>query len=64
PRGSSIALAMGSMREMYRKDGGAFPDPILGLDWSYLKPDEPGPDELAREFKRQGPGRPGARVSD
>ncbi len=26
------------------------PDPILGLDWSYLKPDEPGPDELAREF--------------
>ena len=28
----------------------AFPDPILGLDWSYLKPDEPGPDELAREF--------------
>lgn len=38
------------LREMYRKDGGAFPDPILGLDWSYLKPDEPGPDELAREF--------------
>ncbi|MNZ39673.1 Formate dehydrogenase-O major subunit precursor [compost metagenome] len=38
------------LRTAYAKDGGAFPDPILGLDWSYLRPDEPGPDELAREF--------------
>jgi formate dehydrogenase major subunit len=38
------------LRAAYAKDGGAFPDPILGLDWSYLRPDEPGPDELAREF--------------
>lgn len=40
------------------------PDPILGLDWSYLKPDEPGPDELAREFNGKAlerPGRPGQR---
>ena len=38
------------LRNLYAKDGGAFPDAILGLDWSYLRPDEPGPDELAREF--------------
>ncbi len=38
------------LRAAYAKDGGTFPDPILGLDWNYLRPDEPGPDEIAREF--------------
>ncbi len=38
------------LRAAYAKEGGAFPDPILGLDWNYLRPDEPGPDEIAREF--------------
>lgn len=38
------------LRQAYATEGGAFPDPILNLDWSYLKPDEPGPDEIAREF--------------
>ena len=49
---SDIAIMSGlfrRMRAMYRKDGGAFPDPILNLSWSYTNPIEPGPDEIARE---------------
>jgi formate dehydrogenase major subunit len=38
------------LRALYRKEGGTFPAPILNLEWNYLRPDEPGPDELAREF--------------
>ena len=38
------------LRELYRKDGGAFPDPILNLTWPYKVPHRPGPDELAREY--------------
>jgi formate dehydrogenase major subunit len=38
------------MREMYRKEGGAFPDPILSLTWSYTNPVEPNPEELAKEM--------------
>ncbi len=38
------------VRELYRKEGGAFPDPILNLTWNHMQPDNPSPDELAREF--------------
>lgn len=38
------------LREMYRKEGGAFPDPILNLSWPYMIPASPSPDELAREY--------------
>ena len=38
------------MREMYRTDGGAFPDPILNLTWTYAQPNSPSPEELAREY--------------
>jgi len=45
---------MGSLflrvRELYKKDGGAFPDPVLNLTWPYLIADAPSPDELAREY--------------
>jgi formate dehydrogenase major subunit len=50
---SDIAIMSGlfrRMRDMYRKDGGAFPDPVLNLTWNYTDPVEPGPDELAREI--------------
>ena len=50
---SDIAIMSGlfrRMRAMYRKDGGAFPDPILNLTWNYTNPIEPGPDELAKEI--------------
>ncbi len=38
------------IRELYRKEGGAFPDPILKLHWPYRIPHAPSPEELAREF--------------
>jgi len=38
------------MRDLYKKEGGAFPDPILNLTWAYAKPASPAPEELAREF--------------
>jgi formate dehydrogenase major subunit len=34
------------LRDMYRKEGGAFPDPILGLRWPYRLTDAP----IAREI--------------
>jgi len=38
------------VRELYRTEGGAFPDPILNLTWDYADENEPLPDELAREM--------------
>jgi formate dehydrogenase major subunit len=38
------------VRELYRKEGGAYADPILNLTWDYADPHEPKPDELAKEL--------------
>ena len=38
------------LRELYRQEGGAFPEPILNLTWNHLIPEEPSAEELAREF--------------
>ena len=38
------------LRDLYRKEGGAFPDPILNLNWPYGLAHAPRPDELAREI--------------
>ena len=38
------------LRALYRKEGGAFPDPILNLTWNYSDESEPKPAELAREY--------------
>ena len=38
------------LRELYRKEGGAFPDPILNLTWNHKIPSAPSPEEIAREF--------------
>jgi formate dehydrogenase major subunit len=38
------------MRELYRREGGAFPDPVLNLSWEYADPDEPTAEELAKEI--------------
>ena len=38
------------IRNLYRTQGGKFPDPILNLSWPYAKPDRPTPEELAREY--------------
>ena len=38
------------VRELYRAEGGAFPDPILNLSWEYAEEGTPTADELAREI--------------
>ena len=38
------------LREMYRKEGGKFPDPILNLSWNYTTPENPSLSEVAKEI--------------
>jgi formate dehydrogenase major subunit len=38
------------LRAMYRKEGGAYPDPIVNLSWPYAVPKSPTPEELAKEY--------------
>ncbi|KQU94638.1 formate dehydrogenase [Ensifer sp. Root31] len=45
-----IAQIFLRMRELYRTEGGAFPDPILNLSWEYADENEPTAEELAREI--------------
>jgi len=45
-----IARLFMRMREMYRTEGGAFPDPILNLTWNHAQPLHPSAAELAMEY--------------
>jgi formate dehydrogenase major subunit len=38
------------VRELYQKEGGKFPDPILNLSWSYTTPQNPSLAEVAKEI--------------
>jgi formate dehydrogenase major subunit len=38
------------LKKLYEQEGGIFPDPILNLTWPYKDPDEPSPEELAKEM--------------
>ncbi|PWW47755.1 formate dehydrogenase (quinone-dependent) catalytic subunit [Melaminivora alkalimesophila] len=38
------------MKALYQKDGGAFPDPIVNLDWKYAQPEHPTSEEIAKEY--------------
>jgi len=48
--GEIVAEIFTRVRELYRKEGGAFPDPILNLSWNYKIPADPSPEEVAKEF--------------
>ncbi len=37
------------LRALYEEEGGALPDPVLGLDWYYADPGNPSMEELAKE---------------
>jgi formate dehydrogenase major subunit len=45
-----IAALFIRIRELYAKEGGTLPEPILNLSWPYKIPHAPAADELAREF--------------
>lgn len=38
------------IRELYQKEGGTAPEPVLNVDWAYADPMYPSPDELLREL--------------
>jgi formate dehydrogenase major subunit len=38
------------VRELYQKEGGKFPDPILNLSWTYTTPENPSLAEVAKEI--------------
>ncbi|HLN98895.1 MAG TPA: formate dehydrogenase-N subunit alpha [Pyrinomonadaceae bacterium] len=38
------------VRELYQKEGGRFPDPILNLTWAYTTPQNPSLAEVAKEI--------------
>jgi len=38
------------LRELYRKEGGAYAEPLLNIDWSYRQPEEPSAEEIAKEY--------------
>jgi formate dehydrogenase major subunit len=38
------------IRELYQKDGGKFPDPVLSLSWAYTNPRGPSLAECAKEI--------------
>jgi formate dehydrogenase major subunit len=38
------------VRELYQKEGGKFPDPILNLSWNFTVPENPSLAEVAREL--------------
>ena len=38
------------LRDLYAKEGGTFPEPLLNLTWDYLNPGNPSLDEIAQEI--------------
>jgi formate dehydrogenase major subunit len=38
------------LKELYKKEGGAFPDPIVNLHWPYKDAHDPEPAEIAKEL--------------
>ena len=45
-----MAQIFNRLKALYKKDGGAFADPILNLHWPYKDPQRPTPEELAKEL--------------
>jgi formate dehydrogenase-N alpha subunit len=45
-----IARLFLAVRALYEKEGGAYPDPVRGLDWWYSNQSSPSLDEVAKEI--------------
>jgi formate dehydrogenase major subunit len=45
-----IARIFLKVRDLYRRDGGTLPEPVLGLNWWYSNPISPSLDEVAKEI--------------
>ncbi|MFP3500341.1 hypothetical protein SB759_39650, partial [Pseudomonas sp. SIMBA_059] len=38
------------LRRRYQAEGGAYPDALMNINWPYKVPEEPSPEELAKEM--------------
>ncbi|WP_346082160.1 formate dehydrogenase-N subunit alpha [Gibbsiella dentisursi] len=47
--GKIIGRLFTQLRDMYRREGGANPEPVLNMAWDYHDPADPTPEEIARE---------------
>ncbi|AGB80438.1 formate dehydrogenase, alpha subunit [Serratia sp. FGI94] len=47
--GEILSGIFSRLREMYARDGGATPEPVLNMTWDYLTPENPSPEEVAQE---------------
>lgn len=47
--GKIIGRLFTRLRDMYRREGGANPEPVLNMAWDYHDPADPTPEEIARE---------------
>jgi formate dehydrogenase major subunit len=50
---SDIAIMAGlflRLRDLYKKEGGVFSDPIVNLNWPYARPELPSAEEIAKEL--------------
>ncbi len=45
-----VAQIFLKVRDLYKAEGGKFPDPILNLTWNYAEPEHPSLSELAKEI--------------
>jgi formate dehydrogenase major subunit len=45
-----VAQIFLAVRELYKKEGGKFPDPILNISWPYTTPHNPSLADLAKEI--------------
>ncbi len=45
-----LARIVLAVKDLYKKDGGAFPDPVLALSWSYTNPVNPDQSEVLKEI--------------
>jgi formate dehydrogenase major subunit len=45
-----LAALLLRLQDLYREEGGAFPDPILNLSWPYTTTENPALDEVSKEM--------------
>ena len=50
PDSEIMARLFIKIRDLYKKDGGKVPEPILNLTWAYQTAEVPNPGEIMREF--------------
>lgn len=47
--GHILGSILERVRDLYRKEGGTCPEPVLNLTWDYHNPQDPHPEEVAKE---------------